>query len=448
MITKPDNQLRIIKPIQAFLENTAAGGIILIFNTILAMFLANNSFFSEYYFKILHVHINLNIADIVHIDKPLEYWINDFLMAIFFFVIGLEIKREVIAGELSDIKQASLPITAAVGGMVIPAVIYILSINRMPEAHHGWGIPMATDIAFSLGIISLLGRRIPFSLKIFLTALAIVDDLGAVLVIALFYTTDIAFTYLAGGLLIFAFLLILNRLNIYRISIYMVLGLVLWYCFFKSGVHATIAGVLLALTIPAKRRLSSKNAFVEKVRLNLHEFHFTKQTEKKYFLTDEQSHSVDNIVYACNEVSSPLQRLEHSLHPFVAFFIMPVFALANAGIKIEGDFFHSLISPISLSVMLGLFFGKQFGIFLFTWIGAKLKLGILPADLSWRHIYGMACLAGIGFTMSLFIANLAFVEFEHIQLAKIGTLAGSVLSGIVGIIVLMNTKPKMVLDDE
>lgn len=438
------NQLRIIKPIQAFLENTASGGIILIFNTILAMFLANNSFFSEYYFNILHVHINLNIADIIHIDKPLEYWINDFLMAIFFFVIGLEIKREVIAGELSDIKQASLPITAAFGGMLIPALIYAFFIRTHPEAQHGWGIPMATDIAFSLGIISLLGKRIPFSLKIFLTALAIVDDLGAVLVIAIFYTTEIAFAYLAAGFLVFALLLILNRLNVYRISIYMVLGMVLWYCFFKSGVHATIAGVLLALTIPAKRRLTSKDAFVEKIRLSLHEFHFTKQTQKKYFLTDEQSHSVDNIIYACNEVSSPLQRLEHALHPFVAFFIMPIFALANAGIKIESDLLHSLVSPISLAVMFGLFFGKQFGIFFFTWAGSKLKLGKLPPDLSWKHLYGMSCLAGIGFTMSLFIANLAFDDFEHIQLAKIGILAGSILSGILGVTILATTKPKIV----
>lgn len=440
-MTKKENQLGIIRPIQEFLENTASGGIVLIITTIIAMILANNSYLSEHYFSILHAHINLNIADIIHIDKPLEYWINDFLMAIFFFVIGLEIKREVIAGELSDIRQASLPIAAAIGGMILPASIYLLSIQSMPEASHGWGIPMATDIAFSLGIISLLGKRVPFSLKIFLTALAIVDDLGAVLVIALFYTSNIDFGYLLGGLGIFAFLILLNRLNIYKISIYMILGLVLWYFFFKSGIHATIAGVLLALTIPAKRRITSKDSFIEQVRLSLHEFHFTKQTQKKYFLTDDQSHSVDNIVYACNKVSSPLQRLEHALHPFVAFFIMPVFALANAGIKIEGDFLQSVISPVSLSVILGLFLGKQAGIMLFTWIGFKLKLGVLPPDLSWKHIYGMACLAGIGFTMSLFIANLAFKDFDHIQLAKIGTLAGSLLSSIFGVIILMKVKP-------
>ena len=221
----------------------------------------------------------------------------------------------------------------------------------------------------------------------------------------------------------------------------MILGLILWYCFFKSGIHATIAGVLLALAIPAKRRITSKDSFIETGRLSLHEFHFTKQTQRKYFLTTDQSHSVDNIVYACNKVSSPLQRLEHVLHPFVAFFIMPIFALANAGIKIEGDFLHSVISPVSLSVMLGLFFGKQIGIMLFTWIGFKLKLGVLPPDLSWKHIYGMSCLAGIGFTMSLFIANLAFTDFNHIQLAKIGTLTGSLISSIFGVFILMKVKP-------
>ncbi len=433
-------ELRIIKPIQSFLENESTGGLVLIFSMFLAMFLANSGF-SYQYFHILHSHVNLTIGEVISIDKPLEFWINDFLMAIFFFLIGLEIKREIMAGELSSFSQASLPISAAIGGMVLPAFIYFL-FNRSGAGVDGWGIPMATDIAFSLGILSLLGKRVPISLKIFLTALAIVDDLGAVLVIAIFYTSDISVIHLVSGLGVFFFLFFLNYLRVYKLTFYIVGGIALWYLIYMSGIHATIAGVLLALTIPAKRRVASKEIFVERVRLYIHEFHFSRQTEKKFFLTDEQSHRVDNIQSACKEISSPLQRLEHTLHPYVSFFIMPLFALANAGIKLEGNIIDALSSNIALGVMAGLFFGKQFGILLFTWIGVKLKLGKLPSDLGWPHIYGLGALAGVGFTMSLFIAHLAFHDAESLQLAKIGILVISIISSIFGVLVLINSKPK------
>ena len=426
--------IRIIQPMQEFFEKESTGGVILIISTLLAMFLANSPW-GHYYFEVLHHHIDITFGErIFSLDKPIEFWINDFLMALFFFVIGLEIKREVMAGELSNIKAASLPIAAALGGMFIPALFFI--VFNIGGDINGWGIPMATDIAFTLGILTLMGKRIPLSLKIFLTALAIVDDLGGVLVIALFYTEDFnAISLLAAGG-IFIALMCLNYFKVYKLSAYGILGIALWLFVYESGIHPTIAGVLLAMSIPSKRRMEDYGDFEQKLEDGLAILKKNPFEKEQHFLTTDQAHGVDHIYTSSKYAMSPVQRLEHALHPFVAFFVIPLFALANAGIPLKGDLLTSLGSNISLGIIFGLFFGKQVGIMLFTWIAVKLKLGSLPQDMNWRMLYGLACIAGIGFTMSLFIGNLAFSDDIALLQAKIGILAASILSGVVGWMVL------------
>jgi len=371
-----------------FFETEQASGVILIPCTITSIAIAN-SYFGAGYLDFWHTKVGIEIGDTISLKYSLEHWINDGLMAIFFLLIGLEIERELYIGELSNPKSASLPIVAAVGGMATPALLHFL-LNRGTETQEGIGIPMATDIAFALGVLALLGNRVPISLKVFLTALAIIDDLGAIVVIALFYVSDFSLLYLVLALGMFAGLLMLNRLGVHRLPFYIVPGFIMWYFMLKSGVHATIAGVLLAFAIPFGRG-------------------------------DEES---------------PSYKLQHFLHKPVAFIIMPLFALANTGIALAGNWLEGLATSNSLGIFAGLFFGKPLGIVLFSLLAVKLSLSQLPSDVFLKHIIGAGFLGGIGFTMSIFITLLAFSNPEIVQSSKISILVSSLLAGTVGFLIL------------
>jgi len=379
-----------------FFKLEAASGFILLISAVVALYISN-SIFGDYYFETLEKYLFIGINNF-GLKMSVLHWINDGLMAIFFFFVTLEIKREFIEGELSNRKQALLPIIGAVGGMLVPALFYIIINLKNPETLNGWAIPSATDIAFSLGVLSILGTRVPISLKIFLTALAIIDDLGAIVIIAFFYTGDIDVQYLSLMLITFITLLTLNKLNINKFIPYLFLGLILWFFTYKSGVHATIAGVLLASIIPHKNK------------------------EKDFSL---------------------LIKIEHFISPYVAFIIMPLFAFANAGVNLEGLSFSSLMSPVPLGILLGLFFGKQIGVFLFSYISIKLGFAQMPNNSNWISLYGVGILTGIGFTMSLFIGNLAFANnLDYMDGVKIGVLSGSLLSTLAGYFLLLMTSKK------
>ena len=424
----------ILKPINEFLHKEASGGILLIIFTIIALVWANTSF-SDSYHNLWHTHITISLGNLLTLDYPLHYWINDGLMVIFFFTVGLEIKRELLVGELSSLQKASLPIAGALGGMIIPALLYTL-INAGGNGAGGWGIPMATDIAFVVGIMALLGPRIPLTLKIFVLALAIADDIGAVLVIAVFYTAEISISALIVGAIVLVVLIILNRLGTKSLLAYSLLGIILWVAFLKSGVHATIAGVLLAFTIPASSRFDTKK-FSDKVKEFIKHFDSTGDHWKNVLNNAERQNDVMAIESSCQKALTPLQRFEHGLHPWVSFLIIPIFALANAGVTLSGlNIFEALFSKISLGIILGLFIGKQIGIFGFSFLAVKLKLASLPQGVNWKNLYGAGILAGIGFTMSLFIASLAFNDPELLDLSKIGVLTGSIISGILGFLFL------------
>ena len=424
----------ILKPINDFLHKEASGGILLIIFTLIALVWANTSF-SDSYHNLWHTHITVSLGNLLTLDYPLHYWINDGLMVIFFFTVGLEIKRELLVGELSSIQKSSLPIAGALGGMIIPAVLYSL-LNAGGSGSGGWGIPMATDIAFVVGIMALLGPRIPLTLKIFVLALAIADDIGAVLVIAIFYTAEISTSALIVAAIVLVVLIILNRLGTKSLIAYSLLGIILWVAFLKSGVHATIAGVLLAFTIPASSRFDTKK-FSDKVKEFINHFDSTGEHWKNVLNNAERQNDVMAIETSCEKVLTPLQRFEHGLHPWVSFFIIPVFALANAGVTLSGlNIFEALFSEISLGIILGLFVGKQIGIFGFSFLAVKLKLASLPQGVNWKNLYGAGMLAGIGFTMSLFIAGLAFENPELLDLSKIGVLTGSIISGVFGFVFL------------
>ncbi len=418
---------KILSPVQKFLHTETSGGIVLIIATVIAMIWANSQF-AQSYFNLWHQYITLDFG-IVELKYSLHHWINDGLMVIFFFVVGLEIKRELIAGELSSLKKATLPIAGAIGGMVVPALIYLI-FNYGKEGMPGWGIPMATDIAFVVGLMALLGPKFPLSLKIFVLALAIVDDIGAVLVIAFFYTKEISLNALALAFVILILLFIVNRLHIRNLIVYTILGIILWIAFLKSGVHSTIAGVLLAFFIPAKPRID-ETKFLEDTRGLLNEF--SNIEHNSHILTDEEKlNIVFEIERKCERVLTPLQRIENSLHPWVTFFIIPVFALANAGVEISGDLFTNLFNPISMGIFLGLFVGKQTGIFIFSYLAIKMKIAAKIEDVNYTKFYGAGILCGIGFTMSLFIANLAFDSIELLNIAKVGILSASLFSGLIG----------------
>lgn len=389
-----------------------------------------NSPWSAAYFELWSVKVTMGAGDFL-IAKPLLLWINDGLMAIFFFLVGLEIKREVLTGELQSPRAAMLPILAAIGGMVVPAGLYVL-VTGGTSFVSGWGIPMATDIAFALGILALLGSRAPTVLKIFLTALAIIDDLGAVIVIALFYTAELNLAALALGGVALAVLALGNWFGVQRTFFYVILGAVLWLALLKSGVHATVAGVLLALMVPARSRLD-QDQFREKASSYLKKLAPGASAENP----DDARDAVHAMEVLAKGAETPLARMEHALHPWVAYFIMPVFALANAGVALGAvPIGEALMHPISLGIMAGLFIGKQVGVAAFSWLAVRLGLADLPKGVSWGQIYGVAILTGVGFTMSLFIANLSFADPEALDRAKTGILAASFLAGVVGYLVL------------
>ena len=425
-------------PIQEFLHQQASGGILLIIATVIALAWANSPF-AESYYHLWHTYIKIDVGG-VGLNYSLHHWINDGLMVIFFFVVGLEIKREMLVGELSSAKKAALPIAAALGGMIFPALIYTM-FNLGSEGASGWGIPMATDIAFVVGILALLGNRVPLALKIFILALAIVDDLGAVLVIAIFYTSNISYTSLLIGAGLIVLLIAMNRMGVRNLLVYTLVGIALWLAFLKSGVHATVAGVLLAFTIPVSSRINTKK-FKNETENLLKDFDSAGEHGENVLTNSERLTIVDQIENNCEKILTPLQRFEHGLHPWVSFFIMPVFALANAGVAVSDELGSALTHPVSIGIILGLFLGKQIGIFSFSYLAVKLKLASEPEGVSWKKIYAASVLAGIGFTMSLFIANLAFTSPELLNISKVGILTGSLLSGIVGFIILKSALRK------
>jgi len=386
----------ISKSFKWFFKLEAASGLVLLFAAIIALFISNSGL-ADLYFATLNKYLFIGINNF-GLKLSVLHWINDALMAIFFFFVTLEIKREFLQGELSNIKQALLPIIAAVGGMLVPALFYVFINYGDSETLNGWAIPSATDIAFSLGVLSLLGKRVPLSLKVFLTALAIIDDLGAIVIIALFYSGDLSIKYLTLMLLAFIVLLLINKFNIKKFLPYLVVGLFLWDFTHNSGIHATIAGVLLAMTIPHRKK------------------------EKDFSL---------------------LINIEHAISPYVAFGIMPLFAFANAGVSLDGLSFSSLLDKVPLGIVLGLFLGKQLGVFIFSYISIKLKVAQMPNDTSWYNFYGVGVLTGIGFTMSLFVGNLAFVEnMQYMDGVKIGVLTGSLLSTLFGYFLILLTPNK------
>ncbi len=386
----------ISKPFKWFFKLEAASGLVLLFAAIIALIISNSNL-SDLYFSTLEKYIFIGINNI-GLKLSVLHWINDALMAIFFFFVTLEIKREFLQGELSDMKQALLPIIAAVGGMVVPALFYIFINIGDPETLNGWAIPSATDIAFSLGVLSLLGRRVPLSLKVFLTALAIIDDLGAILIIAIFYSGDLSIKYLSLMLLAFIILLLINKFNIKKFLPYLVVGIFLWDFTHNSGIHATIAGVLMAMTIPHRKK---ENDF------------------------------------------SLLLKVEHAVSPYVAFGIMPLFAFANAGVSLDGLTFSSLLNKVPLGIVLGLFVGKQLGVFVFSYLSIKFKIAKMPNNANWFNFYGVGILTGIGFTMSLFVGNLAFIDnMQYMDGVKIGVLTGSLLSTLAGYFLILLTPNK------
>lgn len=422
---------KIIAPVSRFIHLEYTSGIVLLISVIIAVIWANSAWHAVYH----HIwEINFSIGfDKFTLSHPLHNWINDGLMAIFFFVIGLELKREFMDGELSTRRKAVLPMSAALGGMIVPALIYF-SINKGTEAEHGWGIPMATDIAFALALLSMAGKHVPSSLKVFLSALAVADDLGAVLVIAFFYTSGVDFTALGIAAIFLGVLIAGNLLGIRSSLFYLLIGICVWIGFLLSGVHATIAGVLVAFTIPAVTRIN-ESAYSTNLRKLTQEFE-QEIPGNSTLVTPGQHKTIQQVKNLSLAAGTPLQKIEHALHPWVAFGIMPVFALANSGIIIGTDFLNSVINPISIGVISGLIIGKFTGILFFTWLMVKTGAGTLPEGAGWRHITGVALLGGIGFTMSLFISGLAFKNPVFIDQAKYGILIASVIAGISGSILL------------
>ena len=421
---------------QEFIREQGAGGVLLLVATIIALAWANSPWAARY-FSLWSTPISIGISDF-QLAKPLLMWINDGLMTVFFFVVGLEIKRELVVGELSSPRQALFPSVAALGGMILPAAFYLI-LNFSGPGRSGWAIPMATDIAFALGVLSLLGRRAPLGLKVFLTAVAIVDDIGAVLVIAIFYSHDILWSALILAGVILLALFALNRAAVRNLVPYSALGLLLWLAFLQSGVHATVAGVLLAATIPSAPRIDGVK-FVKRSRTFLDEFEESGEFGKDILTNERQLSALQALEDTAESVGSPLRRLEHALHPWVAYAIVPVFALANAGVTFTGTFAQGFSNPIGLGIVLGLVFGKQLGITSFTWIAHKLGWVSKPRGLKWRHIYGAAWLGGIGFTLSIFVTSLAFTDQGSIDAAKIGILTASLISAAGAAVVLISKK--------
>jgi len=420
----------LLSPIQKFVRIESLSGMLLFGATILALVLANSPL-ADRFQSIWQYKMGISTSGF-ELVKPLILWINDGLMAVFFFLIGLEIKRELLIGELNSVKKASFPFFAAIGGMVVPVLVFLL-LNKNPDNAHGWGIPMATDIAFSLAILTLLGKRVPIGLKVFLIAFAIVDDLGAVMVIALFYSESIKWSLIGISLLLLAILFFLSYRRIYARGLILVFGIIIWVLFLKAGIHPTIAGVLLALTVPIRQRIGMET-YIDKL-CDIVDGIQESADASSPLLSKKQIEGIDDLEDWTEMVQSPLQHLEHKLHNWVAFLIMPLFALSNAGVSFQGE--GNLDTVLGLIIVISLVAGKLIGITLFSWIGVKLGFAELPEGVDFRKVTGVALLAGVGFTMSIFVANLAF--FDNALLldsAKAGILVGSLLAGLSGYLVL------------
>lgn len=428
------------KPIQKFIQNQKSGGIILGISVIIALILANSPL-ADSYFEVLKYKVALTFNNNSFIDLSILHWVNDGLMAIFFFVVGLELKREFVGGELSSPRKAILPIFAAIGGMIVPATIYLL-LNPSGEMSNGWGIPMATDIAFALGVLYILGNKVPLALKVFLTALAIVDDLGAVMVIALFYTSEISIMSLGLGLAFASVMFIANRLGVRNVLFYAIIGIGgVWTAFLLSGVHATIAAVIAAFMIPADVR-TKENEFFKKITRHLKSFMNIDPKDEIPTLTEEQVHYLSEIRKDTKDAMPPLQSLEHSLHPFVTFFVLPIFALTNAGVSLSMNPEELFQTNVALGVALGLLLGKVIGIVGFTMLLIKLKVASFPQGMNLKNLFGLSLLAAIGFTMSIFITTLAFENESYVTQAKIGIFVASIIGGVLGYMILSRSFQK------
>ncbi len=422
----------ILEPINQFIGKSTTSGIILFASAFIAIIIANSPL-AESFHHFWEIRFSIGF-DGASVSKTLHHWINDGLMAVFFFVVGLELKREIVAGKLSRLSDALFPIVAALGGMIVPALIFF-SLNPSGEAAKGWGIPMATDIAFALGILYLLGDKVPVSLKVILTALAIVDDLGAVLVIAFFYTSEINFLSLGLGLISFIILIVANRIGVRSTLFYGIIGIGgLWLAFLMSGVHATIAAVIAAMTIPVKVR-STKNQYLERIENLLARFK-SEEPDSKGIVSENQYHLLEKISQSTKHALTPLQRLEHGLHPFVAFIVLPVFALSNAGVEVSSESLQYAGSPVFLGVFFGLILGKFIGVFGSVFLLIRLNFIKRPPDLNNLHLIGLGLLAAIGFTMSLFINGLAFEGSDYLEQAKLGVIAASLVASISGYFVV------------
>ena len=423
---------KILTPFEEFIHQQTTSGLLLMVMAVLALILANGPLASSYA-HFLHMPVNIG-AGSWSLEMSLHHFINDGLMALFFFVVGLELKREILVGELANLRNAVLPIGAAIGGMVVPALIYF-AINPEGDAARGWGIPMATDIAFAIGALALLASRVPKALITFLVALAIVDDLGAVLVIAIFYTDTIALVPLIVATSLFGLLLVFNLLGIRKTMPYLIVAALLWYALLQSGVHATLAGILGALSVPAVPKYKPER-FSEHVKELMQRFDASHQPGKSIMTNDELRAVVQTLENGVHSVETPLQRLEHTWHIPVAYLVIPIFALANAGIPLSFDSLgETLTHPVLLGVSLGLILGKFIGITGVSWLLLKLDLAVLPKDTRFTQIAGVSLLAGIGFTMSIFVAELGFAgQAENLLMAKTGILGASLLTGIAGFV--------------
>jgi NhaA family Na+:H+ antiporter len=430
---------RFIRPVIEFTRIEAAGGIVLLIAAAIAIIWANSPW-SESYFDLFNAHISVSFGAI-HIDESLKHFINDGLMVVFFFVVGLEIKRELVVGELNSVKKATLPVLAALGGMVVPALIFVAFVAPTgdAEALRGWGIPMATDIAFSVGVVALLGSRVSVSAKLFLLALAIVDDIGAILVIAVFYTDELNLGYLAFAGALLVLMHFAKRIGISSMLFYVPMAFAIWYGFLESGVHATIAGVILGLMTPVYAKYSDEQFRQKAVRVL-----------ERWDINRASPHAVERLDHDALELAEvakssvpPLNRLEHALHPWSSFLIVPLFALANAGVRFigtESGIGEQVTSPVALGVAVGLMVGKPLGVTAATWLGVRLKLGVLPRRTNMKTIFGLGALAGIGFTVSLFVTELAFTHELLADEAKLGIFLGSGVAGVVGYMILKTVK--------
>ncbi|MFC2151175.1 Na+/H+ antiporter NhaA [Bacteroidota bacterium] len=418
------------EPFKQFIRSSSSGGILLIIATVCAIIIANSPLGLSYE-TFWETKFTIG-ADFFKVSKPFILWLNDGLMAIFFLLVGLEIKREFIAGELASVRKAAFPLIAAIGGMILPITFFTI-LNKDGVGSQGWGIPMATDIAFSIGILSLLGKRVPIALKVFLVTFAIVDDIGAVLVIACFYSEQILWSSLIIAALLFVFLIILNLLHVKKVSIYMITGSIIWYLFLMSGVHPTIAGVLLAFTIPLKRRVPIED--LNNKLINFMQDLNSKPSENSIVLSKSQIISLNSMGKYIKSALSPLQTLENTLHDFVTFIVMPLFAFANTGI-IFGNLNVEIFNELTVNISTSLILGKVTGIFLFSYIAVKIGIATLPKNVNWKHILGIAMLGGVGFTMSLFISSLAYTDIVILNQARIGILLGSLIAATLGYLFL------------